>query len=249
MSKDDDFSIDFDESTLDDTSRPIYEALNKQFRNAWLKKSQGAADERKRLQAEMAEVQKQYQEAEQERTAFRNWWAAEGQYQYATPEQGARAEGFEQPDAIQRELHQLRQQFQQAATRYDQTIQGLTDKLNVTEQAMRMQQDLWGLRWKHKDKDIDPKKILETARDRNVTDLNLAYELAYGEADRQKEVEERATKLAEERIAQKEAESKIVETPKTSHYAPPETAKSYSEASKGLLQSVRSGGGTGPLLD
>jgi hypothetical protein len=258
---DEDFTVDIDASQLDDSGRQAYETLEKEFRKAYLQKTDKLAKQRDEWQRQLNEDARKYQSLEekyntvaQENQQFHTWWQTEGQYLYRTPQEGAAAEGFEQPDATAKEVARLNRAMQAAQQRYDEAFVKMQEKLGTHEQALRMQHELFELRLKHPD--ADPQRIVETARDRGITNLDLAYQIAYGDDDMKRQLEEKEAKLKEdyERKLQDEldkfkAEGKLIEPrPASMRYAPPEVATSYAQASQGLLNTVRSKGG-GILTD
>jgi len=254
----DDFSIDFDVSTLDDNGKKLYESLNKQFRDAYLKKTSTLAEGRQGMEkelndarAKMTDLERRYQEADAERMQFKQWWESEGQYLYSNPTQAAKAEGFETPDAIARELSELRTGFQRAQQAYDRNLQQLTERVGLFENGLRLQHDLFDLRFKHPEADV--MRVLDTAKEKGINNLELAYNLAYGDEKlkaKEEELQKENETWRQQELEKMQAESKIVETtPKTTRYAPAENPKSYSEASNSLLNAIRGSGSGGALTD
>jgi|WetSurMetagenome_2_1015567.scaffolds.fasta_scaffold215106_2 hypothetical protein len=242
-----DFGIDV--GSLGEAERPIYDKLNAQMRTAWLKKTSELANTRKGLTAEQEKVKADLEEAQQALAAWNDWYQREGQY--LTPKQQAaamREEGLENPNALVEEISTLRREFGQAAQQYNQVIQKLQQDNQAMQQAFGLHNQLINLQLKHPD--LDTNRLLETAKDRGIKDLDLAYQLAYGDEIRTKSVEEEVNKRLTEEREKIQTEKDVVDTkPSTVRYAPPGEAKSYSEAGANLLGSIRKAGVTGTITD
>jgi len=258
---DDDFSVDIDASTLDDSGRQAYETLENEFRKAYLQKTDKLAQQRREMEQQLQQRDSKVRELEdkfntvaQENQQFHTWWQTEGQYLYRTPSEGAAAEGMANPDRTEAELQRLTRAMNAAQQRYDEAFLKMQDRLGTYEHAMRMQHDLFELRLKHPN--ADPQRIIEMAKERGITNLDLAYQLAYGDDDMRKQIEDREAAIKAEydqrlndELEKYKAEGKLVEPrPASTRYVPPAAATSYASASEGLLQTVRSKGG-GLLTD
>jgi hypothetical protein len=245
----DDIDFGIDVGSLSEAERPIYDKLNQQLRTAWLKKTSDLAETRKGLTTEQAQIKAELAEAQQSLTAWNEWYQREGQFM--TPRQQAQAmsdEGLENPNLVAKEIQTLRQEFQQAAMQYNQVIERLQNDNQAMQQAFGLHNQLTDLRLKHTD--ADPARILEVAKARGIKDLDLAYQLAYGDEIRTKAVEDEVTKRVEEERSKMQTERDVVDTkPSTTRYAPPQEAKSYSEAGANLLGSLRKAGVSGPITD
>ena len=249
ITPDEDIDFGIDVGSLSEAERPIYDKLNTQMRSAWLKKTSALAEERKGLGGEKEQIAKELAEAQQSLSAWNKWYQDEGQYM--TPRQQAaamREEGLENPNQTVEAINALRQEFQQTAAQYNQTIQKLQQDNQAMQQAFGLHNQLTDLRIKHTDMDVN--RVLETAKERGIKDLDLAYQLAYGDELRTKAVEDEVTKRMEDERSKLQTEKDIVDTkPSTTRYAPPQEAKSYSEAGANLLGSLRKAGVSGTLTD
>ena len=258
---DDDFKVEIDASSLDEAGRQQYEELEKHFRKAYLQKTDKLAKQRQELERQLdqrnskvRDLEEKFNAAAQENQQFHTWWQSEGQYLYRTPTEGAAAEGLADPDQTNAELQRLTRAMNAAQQRYDEAFLKVQDRLGTYENAMRMQHDLFELRLKHPD--ADPQRIIETAKDRGIMNLDLAYQIAYGDDDMRKQLEEKEAALKMEyeqklkdELDKYQAEGKLIEPRQAStRYVPPEAATSYANASEGLLQTVRAKGG-GLLTD
>lgn len=242
-----DFGIDV--GSLGEAERPIYEKLNQQMRTAWLKKTGELAETRKGLTAEQAKMKSDLEEAQQALSAWNDWYQREGQY--LTPRQQKEAmkeEGLENPNALLEEIATLRQAFTQADQRYNQVIVKLQQDNQAMQQAFGLHNQLVNLQIKHPD--LDTNRLLETAKTRGIKDLDLAYQLAYGDEIRTKQVDEEVNKRVTEEREKFQAERDVVDTkPSSTRYSPPPEAKSYAEAGNNLLGSIRKAGTGGPITD
>jgi hypothetical protein len=239
----DDLDLGIDVSTLSDAEKPIYEKLNAQVRKAYLDKTQKLATQRKTWEEEQAKIKADHEEATKALQAWNNWWQTEGQYMTKAEQRAAMAEeGLEEPNALMKEIKAIRQEFAEAEKRYGDIITKQGDELKNTQRALGLHNQLLDIRLKHPDADTN--RIIETAKERGIQDLDLAYQLAYGDEIRDKEVEEKVTARLTEEREKAAAEKDIVDTkPSTTKYAPPPEAKSYGEASNNLLGAVRKSGG------
>ena len=245
----DDLDFGIDVGSLSEAERPMYDKLNQQMRAAWLKKTSSLADQRKGLTTEQEQIKSELAEAQQSLSAWNEWYQREGQY--LTPRQQAQAmddQGLENPNVVAGEIQALRQEFQQAANQYNTVIQKLQQDNQTMQQAFGLHNQLTDLRLKHTD--ADPNRILEMAKSRGIKDLDLAYQLAYGDEIRTKAVEDEVTKRVDEERSKMQTERDVVDTkPSTTRYAPPQEAKSYSQAGANLLGSLRKAGVSGPITD
>lgn len=246
----DDFTVDdLDPSTLSDQERAMYDKLHKRMRDAYLKKTSTLAEKRQSWEREQQTLQSQLAEKEQQLNAVREWWQREGQYM--TPRQQEAVldrAGIDDPSDLVNEVSSLRTQLgygQAQLAKVLEEVQSLRTHTGTLENALRLQTDLFDLRLKHSD--LDPLRVLNTAREKGLTDLGLAYNLAYGDEIKAREVEEKVNERVEAERSKLSAERDLVETkPASTKYAPPTEAKSYSEASANLLGAVRkSNAGTG----
>lgn len=237
------FDSGIDVGTLSAEERAIYDKLNTQVRNAYLKKTSKLAEQRKAWEQEQAGIKGQLDEATQALQAWQQWYTNEGQYMTPAQQQRAMdAQGLENPNEVQQEIAGLRREFQQAATQYNNVIQKLQEQLQQSNSALELQTRLYDLRFKHPD--MDPMRVLETAKDRGIQDMDLAYQLAYGDELRKQQVDKEVEVRVAEEKAKLESEKAIVDTtPSTTRYAPPAEAKTYADAGKNLLNAVRAGGG------
>lgn len=239
------FDAGIDVNQLNEQERAIYDKLNAQVRKAYLDKTGKLANWRKEQEAELVSLQSEHAEATKALTAWQQWYDTEGKYMTkAEQRQAMREEGLEEPTALQREIEALRGEFRQAKQAYDSTIQTLEKELGTTRQALGLSTQINDLRFKHPE--IDPMRVIDTARERGIQDLELAYNLAYGDELRTKQVNEEVERRMTEERDKAKAEQDVIDTkPSTTRYAPPAEAKSYGEASQNLLGAVRkSGGGT-----
>lgn len=247
MSKDknqpqDDFDLGIDESTLSDAEKPIFEKLNKQVRDAWLRKTNALATEKRDYETKMSTLQQQYDAAAKQLADVQAWWQSEGQYLTKAEAREVLEDANVDPSGLMRELNALKTQFTTAAQKYDTTISQLTEQNRTLENMIRYQSDLFDIRMKHPE--VDPMRIIETAKEKGVSNLELAYKMAYGDEMKQKEIDDAVSKAREEERAKVSAEQAIVDTkPSTTRYAPPEEPKTYADASKSLLDEVRKTGG------
>lgn len=234
-----------DVSQLSEQEKAIYDKLNAQVRKAYLDKTSKLAAQRKQWEGDMDKIKAEHTEAVQALQAWQQWYEREGQYM--TPRQQKQAmedEGLENPNALQSEIQALKREFSEANKSYQQIVQDLRQELGTTRQALTLSTQINDLRFKHPE--IDPMRILETAKERNITDMDLAYQLAYGDELRTKQVNDEVEKRVAEERTKMESERNVIDTtPSTTRYAPPPEAKSYSEASANLLSDVRKGGGSG----
>ena len=238
----DDFDTGIDVSTLTDAEKAIYEKLNKPMRDAWLKKTNSLAEERKSQESKLAALQQQHDAAAKQLADVQAWWQNEGQYLTKAEAREVLDEANVDPSGLMRELNTLKNQFTIASTKYDQTISKLTEQNNTLENMIRYQSDLFDIRMKHPE--ADPMRIIETAKEKGIHNLDLAYNMAYGEEKHQKAIDDAVSAAREEERAKVNAEQAIVDTkPSTTRYAPPEESKSYADASKSLLSEVRKTGG------
>lgn len=251
--QDDDFQLEgFDVNKLEPQEKAIYERLNKQFRDAYLKKTSALAQQRRKMESEMEQLKQQLTAATSELQQFYDWWQREGQY--LTPAEQRRVmaeEGMEHPNVLQQEIAALRREFQQAAAQYQQMLESVNQRNATLENALRLQNELWELRWKHRDmQDFDPMKVLKTAQEKGLTNLELAFNIAYGDALKERELNTKLEeRLAEERERLKSEQSVVETRPTTTRYAPPSEPRTYGEASESLLGTLRSSSRSGPLLD
>jgi hypothetical protein len=247
--QDDDIDFGIDVGSLGEAERPIYDKLNQQLRAAWLKKTSELAEVKKGFTSEQAKIKAELDEAQQTLTAWNDWYQREGQY--LTPRQQAQAmaeEGLENPNALLQEIATLRQEFSQAADRYNQVIAKLQQDNASMQQAFGLHNQLVNLQIKHPD--MDTNRLLETAKERGIKDLDLAYQLAYGDEIRNKSVEEEVTKRVTEEREKFQAERDVVDTkPSSTRYSPPPEAASYTQAGDNLLASIRKAGTGGPITD
>ena len=258
---DDDFRVDIDASNLDESGRQAYDTLEKEFRKAYLQKTDKLAKHRQEIEQQLqgrdrklSELEQKFNTVAQENQQFHTWWQTEGQYLYRTPAEGAAAQGIDDPDRTNAELQRLTRAMNNAQQRYDDALAKMHEKFGTYEHALRMQHELFELRLKHPD--ADPQRIIETAKDRGLTNLDLAYQIAYGDDDMRKQVDEREAKLKQEyeqrlqdELGKLKAEGQLVEPrPASTRYIPPAEATSYASASQGLLNTVRTKGG-GLLVD
>lgn len=241
--QDDEFKLELDDSKFSDAEKAAVVALTKQYRDAWLKKTSGLADGRKEQESKLADIQAKYEKAAQELTAVQQWWQTEGQFLTKAEAKDALEDaGLDQPNALMRELQALRNQFTVAQQKYDNTIGQLTDQNKSLEGALRLSNDLFNVRLKYPG--ADPERILNTAKEKGVQNLELAYQMAYGDEMKTKEIESAVATAREEERAKVSAERDIVETtPTSTRYTPPTESKSYGDASKNLLEGVRKSGG------
>jgi len=235
--------FDIDVNSLSDEEKKIYEKLHNRMRQAYLKKTSSLAEERKKLESEMEQLQRQYQEAVQNLQQWNLWWQSEGQFltgrerQESAEDYGVEAD----PRTYSKEIEALRREFMLAKQQYDNVIRELSSKASTLEGALRLQHELFNLRLQHPDMDID--RVLNTAKERGITDLELAYRLAYDDELRQKAVDEEVSKRLEDELSRRKSEQAVVETtPATRRYAPPEKPATYSQASEGLLSALRQSG-------
>lgn len=238
----DDFDSGIDVGTLTDAEKAIYEKLNKGVRDAWLKKTNTLAEDRRAQEARMAELQQKHDAAAKQLQDVQAWWQQEGQYLTRAQQQQVLDDADVDPGGLMRELNALKTQFTMASNKYDQTISKLTEQNQTLENMIRYQSDLFDIRMKHPE--ADPMRIIETAREKGVNNLDLAYKMAYGEEMEQKRITEAVDSARKEEREKLEAEKAIVDTtPTSTRYAPPEESKSYADASKSLLSEVRKTGG------
>lgn len=239
---DDDFSGGIDVSKLTDAEKAIYDKLSKPVRDAWLKKTSALAESRKDQESKLSQLQQQYDAAAKQLADVQAWWQNEGQYLTKAEAREVLDDAGVEPSALMRELSALKTQFTTAAAKYDSTIGKLSEQNKTLENMIRYQSDLFDIRMKHPD--ADPMRIIETAKEKGVTNLDLAYQMAYGEEKHQAAIDKAVSEAREEERAKVSAEQAIVDTkPSTTRYAPPEEAKSYADASKSLLSEVRKTGG------
>ena len=246
---DSEFDSGIDVSQLSEAEKAMYDKLNAQVRKAYLEKTSKLAAWRKEQEKGMADMQGQYDEASKALNAWQQWYQAEGQYMTPAEQRKAMSEeGLENPNALQQEIQALRREFQQAAGKYNETIESISKELKTTRDALGLATQLSDLRFKHKD--VDPMRVVETAKERGITDLELAYNLAYGDELRESAVKEEVEKRLTEERTKMEAEKDVIDTkPSTTRYAPPPEAKSYGEASANLLGAVRKSGGGGVFTE
>lgn len=255
MATDDAFTVEgLDENDLSDKER----ANLKRMRDAYLKKTTALAEQRRKSESDMSELQAQYTEAQQQLHSVQQWWTAltpeqQNYYNTLTPGQQTQVlerQGLEDPNTLNSELSQLRQQFQgglQQLNAMRGELGQLAQRNQTLENALRLQHSLFDLRLKHPD--MDPQRVLETAKERGLTDMELSYRLAYDDELRAKAVDSEVTKRMDEERGKMQAERDLVDTkPSTTRYAPPGEAKTYAEASGNLLSAVRKSG-SGPLID
>jgi len=239
----DDLDLGIDESKLSDAEKPIFEKLNKQVREAYLKKTSALADDRKKYETQMGELQTKYDGAAKQLADVQAWWQSEGQYLTKAEAKQVLDDADVDPSGLMRELTALKNQFTTAAQKYDTTISKLTEQNATLENMVRYQSDLFDIRMKHPD--ADPLRIIETAKEKNISNLDLAYKMAYGEEMEQKKISEAVESARKEEREKYEAERAIVDTkPSTTRYAPPAESKTYADASASLLSEVRKTGGT-----
>lgn len=243
------FDAGIDVSQLSEQEKAIYDKLNAQVRKAYLDKTSKVAAWRKEQEKQLADLTSQHDEATKALNAWQQWYETEGKFM--TPAQQRQAmseEGLENPNLVQQEIAALRQEFQKAAGTYNTVIQELQKELGTTRQALGLSTQINDLRFKHPD--IDPMRVLDTAKERGIQDLELAYNLAYGDELRTKQVNEEVEKRLTEERAKAAAEKDVIDTtPSTTRYAPPAEAKSYGEASKNILGAVRASGGGGTFTE
>jgi len=239
----DELEFDIDVNSLSDEEKKIYEKLHNRMRQAYLKKTSSLAEERKKVESEMEQLQRQHQEAMQNLQQWNLWWQSEGQFLTGRERQeSAEDYGLEaDPRAYNKEIEALRRDFALAKQQYDNIIRDLSSKANTLEGALRLQHELFNLRIKHPDMDAD--RVLNTAKERGITDIELAYQLAYNDELRQKEVDEAVNKRLEDELSRRKSEQGVVETTQaTRRYAPPEKPATYGQASEGLLSALRQSG-------
>ncbi|MCL6456713.1 MAG: hypothetical protein K6T85_01780, partial [Gorillibacterium sp.] len=201
------------------------------------------AEQRKKLENEMEQLRSQYDEALQNLQQWQRWWEIEGQYltgqerQQSAEDYGLSAD----PQVYHNEVQALRRDFALAKQQYDNTIRDLSNKANTLEGALRLQHELFMLKMQHPDMDVG--RVLTTAREKGLNNLELAYKLAYDDELRSKMVEEQVQQRLQDELSRRQSESSIVETTQsTRRYSPPETPKSYGQASDSLLSALRQSG-------
>lgn len=237
---------------LEFATKEDLEAINaderlKRVYNAMLagvnKKFQSWAEERKKLSETLAAYEDILRQWEQWRPVIENY--SQGYTAVEPPEEeeqlfkGRKTKQKETYDNDwQAELQAFRDEIYRAA-------QGFQKELETMRRMFDLSLQLDDLRREHAKKypdlELDAKKIIDTAISKGYPDLENAYMAAYRDEFIKREVEQQLKSRLEEEKAKLRAPSETGSPSPTYFEAPKEAPKSFAEATKQVLEELRSG--------
>jgi hypothetical protein len=232
--------INYDE--LDEAGKQIYDTLNKNFREAWLKKNNERAEKTRETEVKMTKLQSDLTEAHTALAAYYDWYQNTGQYLTENQQQQVMNQTNFDPNQLVRTIQQLEHKVENITNNYERQIQELRAGSDQTRGVLDMAMRLNELRFKHKDRDVDLSRITQVMKERQINDPDLAFNVAYDEELRRELVDKEVNSRLDEERKKLEAERNLVDVEANTYYQPPVEPKSYTQASQALLEKLRQGG-------
>lgn len=246
----DDFEIEgIDVNSLDEKGKALYEQLNKSFKSAYTKKTQGLAEERKKWEEEKKSLAEEAAKYKGEIDQFTNWWQSltpdqQSYYQTLTPgqkEQVLEHYGLENPEQSVKDYQSAMKELQDIRMWGQKEFDGLKQRQTTLEASMPLMMDAVDFRLKHPD--ADWKRVMERAQKEGIRNFDLAYKMEYGEELEKKKVEDEVSRRLEEEKSKMKSESSLPEfAPGNPLFTPAEKgepSKNWTEASGKFVQGFK----------